>query len=88
MQNAAEFHIIGRVGKVDVSEKVTHVNIASNYNRLENGEWKKTTLWNRVTLFGKAAERMSAETGDLVRSVGRISQNTYERRCSRLDRRR
>src|SRR3546814_4586893 len=30
MQNCAEFHIIGRVGKIDPKEKVTHLAITAN----------------------------------------------------------
>ncbi|CAN5227565.1 hypothetical protein BH11PSE5_BH11PSE5_08450 [soil metagenome] len=32
-RNIAEFRIIGQVGGVDEKEKVTFVNVASNYNR-------------------------------------------------------
>ena len=33
MQNIAEFRIIGRIGKVEIKEKVTDLSVASNYNR-------------------------------------------------------
>src|SRR3546814_21202515 len=43
MQNIAEFRIIGRVGSVDTTDKVTHVSVAANYNRKDGDEWKTDT---------------------------------------------
>lgn len=40
MQNIAEFHIIGRIGKIDAARDVTHVSVAANYNRRDGNEWK------------------------------------------------
>jgi hypothetical protein len=40
MQNIAEFRIIGRIGKVEVKEKVTYLSVASNYNRKDGDDWK------------------------------------------------
>src|SRR3546814_648246 len=40
MQNCAEFQIIGRVGKVDPKEKVTHLDVAANYPRRDGEGWK------------------------------------------------
>lgn len=79
-QNCAEFHIIGRIGKVDAKEKVTFLDVASNYNRQRDGEWEQTTKWNRVTLFSKNAERAGrAQVGSLVRITGTVEQSSYER---------
>ncbi|QCI96365.1 single-stranded DNA-binding protein [Novosphingobium sp. EMRT-2] len=80
MQNIAEFRIIGRLGKISTMEKVTYLDIASNYARKEGDGWKDDTHWNRVTLFGRAKERADKlSTGDLVHITGRIRQSRYER---------
>jgi single-strand DNA-binding protein len=79
MQNIAEFHIIGRIGKIDQAKEVTHLSVAANYNRRDGDEWKTDTHWNRVTFFGKLRERLAkADTGDLVRITGRVRQSSYE----------
>ena len=79
MQNIAEFHIIGRIGKIDAAKDVTHLSVAANYNRREGEEWKTDPHWNRVTLFGKLRDRLDkAEKGDLVRITGRVRQTSYE----------
>lgn len=79
MQNIAEFHIIGRIGKIDAAKDVSHISVAANYNRRDGDEWKTDTHWNRVTLFGKLRDRLAkADTGDLVRITGRVRQSSYE----------
>ena len=79
MQNTAEFHIIGRIGKIDRAKDVTHLSVAANYNRRDGDEWKTDPHWNRVTLFGKLRDRLAkADTGDLVRVTGRVRQSSYE----------
>lgn len=79
MQNIAEFHIIGRIGKIDAAKDVTHLSVAANYNRRDGDEWKTDTHWNRVTLFGKLRDRLTkSATGDLVRITGRVRQTSYE----------
>lgn len=79
MQNIAEFHIIGRIGKIDAAKEVTHILVAANYNRRDGDEWKTDTHWNRITLFGKLRDRLAkADTGDLVRVTGRVRQSSYD----------
>jgi single-strand DNA-binding protein len=79
MQNIAEFHIIGRIGKIDAAKDVSHISVAANYNRRDGDEWKIDPHWNRVTLFGKLCDRLAkAEKGDLVRITGRVRQTSYE----------
>jgi len=79
MQNIAEFRIIGRVGNVERTDKVTHVSVAANYNRKDGDEWKTDTLWNRVTFFRQLAERAGElGKGDLVHITGRVRQSSYE----------
>lgn len=80
MRNIAEFRIIGRVGRTEVLEKVAYINVAANYGRKVGGQWEDDTHWNRVTVFGKAMERVEAlGRGDLVHIVGRVRQTQYER---------
>src|SRR3546814_3241194 len=47
MQNIAEFRIIGRIGSVDTTDKVTNVSVAANSNRKDGDEWNTDTQWNR-----------------------------------------
>jgi single-strand DNA-binding protein len=79
MHNIAEFHIIGRIGKIDRAKDVTHLSVAANYNRRDGDEWKTNPYWNRVTLFGNLRDRLArADKGDLVRIIGRVRQTSYE----------
>jgi len=79
MQNIAEFHIIGRIGKIDRAKQVTYLSVAANYNRREGDDWKTDTHWNRITLLGKLRDRLTkADTGDLIRVTGRVRQSSYE----------
>jgi single-strand DNA-binding protein len=79
MQNIAEFHIIGRIGKIDTAKDVTHISVAANYNRRDGDNWKTDPHWNRVTIFGKLRDRLSkADKGDLVRITGRVRQTSYD----------
>src|SRR3546814_10205269 len=71
MQNIAEFRIIGRIGKIEVKEKVTYLSVASNYNRKDGDDWKTDAHWNSVTLFDKLAKRLTA-------SKGRSEEHTSE----------
>src|SRR3546814_21160490 len=78
MQNIAEFRIIGRIGKIEVKEKVTYLSVASTYNRKDGDDWKTDAHWNSVTLFDNLAKRLTASKGDLVYIIVRVRQNTYE----------
>ncbi|WP_371420055.1 single-stranded DNA-binding protein [Tardiphaga sp.] len=80
MQNIAEFRIIGRIGKITAMDKVTYLDVASNYARKDGDAWKDDTHWNRITLFGRTKERADRlSTGDLVHITGRIRQSRFER---------
>ena len=80
MRNIAEFRIIGRVGRIEVLDKVAYINVAANYGRKVNGEWQDDTPWNRVTVFGKGIERVQKMgSGDLVHITGRVRQTQYDR---------
>ena len=79
MQNIVEFHIIGRLGRIDAAKTVTHISVATNYNRREGETWKSDPQWHRITLFSKLRERLDKATiGDLVRITGRIGQSKYK----------
>ena len=62
MHNIAEFHIIGRIGKIDRANDITHTSVAANYNRRDGDEWKTDPHWNRVTLFSKLRDRLARRT--------------------------
>lgn len=78
-RNIAEFEIIGNVGSITRRENVTYVTICANYNWRDGNEWKTDEFWNEVMLFDNAADRLTAEKGDLVRAVGRLRQARYEK---------
>ena len=79
MQNIAEFHIIGRIDKIDAAKDVTHISVAANYHRRVGDDWKTDPHWNRVTSFGMLRDRLTkAKKGDLVRIIGRVRQTSYE----------
>ena len=79
VQNIVEFHIIGRLGRIDAAKNVTHISVATNYNRREGETWTSDPQWHRVTLFAKLRERLDkASVGDLVRITGRIGQSKYK----------
>ena len=79
MQNIVEFHIIGRLGRINPSKNVTHISVATNYNRREGQTWKSDPQWHRITLFGGLRDRLDKTTvGDLVRITGRIGQSKYK----------
>ena len=79
MQNIVEFHIIGRLGRIDAAKTVTHISVATNYNRREGETWTSDPQWHRITLFSKLRERLGKITvRDLVRITGRIGQSKYK----------
>jgi single-strand DNA-binding protein len=79
VQNIVEFHIIGRLGRIDPAKNVTHISVATNYNRREGETWKSDPQWHRITLFAKLRDRLANATiGDLVRITGRIGQSKYK----------
>jgi single-strand DNA-binding protein len=79
-QNIAEFRIIGRIGSIETKDKVTYLDVASNYHRKDGEDWKTDTLWNHVTAFSKVADRVNkAGKGDLVHITGRVRQNRFEK---------
>jgi single-strand DNA-binding protein len=79
VQNIVEFHIIGWLGRIDAAKKVTHISVATNYNRREGETWKSDPQWHRITLFDKMRDRLTNATiGDLVRITGRIGQSKYK----------
>ena len=79
MQNIVEFHIIGRLGRIDAAKNITHISVATNYNRREGETWKSDPQWHRITLFDKMRDRLTNATiGDLVRITGRIGQSSYQ----------
>lgn len=80
MQNIAEFRIIGRIGKVHTMDKVTFLEVASNYPRKDGDGWKDDAHWNRVTLFGAAKARADKlGKGDLVHITGRVRQSRFDK---------
>jgi single-stranded DNA-binding protein len=88
MRTFAKFEIIGRVGSVNSKDKVTHVAIAANHRfRNAANEWVDEPWWNRVTVFSEHDRRFIADkvrTGELVRVVGRMRDNDYEKDGQRI----
>ena len=64
---------------MDAAKTVTHISVATNYNRREGETWKSDPQWHRITLLSKLRERLDKATiGDLVRITGRIGQSKYK----------
>jgi single-strand DNA-binding protein len=85
MQNIAEFRIIGRISRIDRRDKVTFLDIASNYHHQVNDEWQQDTHWNRVTLFSRLHDRAARYAkGDLIHVTGRIRQKSYDKGSERV----
>jgi len=49
-RNIAEFRVIAQFGGIDAKDKMSFVNVQSNYNRQVGGEWQEDTHWNRNML--------------------------------------
>src|SRR3546814_15737918 len=76
----SEFHIIGRIGKAAIMDKVAFLDIASNYRRKVDDEWVDDTHWNRVTFFGKLIARVAKmSVGELVHVTARFRPSRYQR---------
>ena len=79
MQNIVEFHIIGRLCRIDAAKTVTHISVATNYNCRKGETWKSDPQRHRITLFGGLRARFEKATiGDLVRMTGRIGPVKYK----------
>ncbi len=82
MQEAV-FHITGRIGSIEIKDKVAYMDVAAYYGRKVGDTWEDDTHWNRVTLFGKHIERAARmAVGDLVNVRGTVRQTRYERNGS------
>lgn len=85
MINAAQFRIIGRIGSIRTSDKVTHLSIASDRRSKDaEGNWSTLTSWNDVTILSpKMRKRLKDENisrhGNLVFLEGSIQSNAYEK---------
>lgn len=79
VQNIVQFPIIGRLGRVGVGKKVTHISVATNYNHRQGETWTSHPNWPRFTFFGGLREAIDkAAIGDLARFTGRIGQSKYK----------
>lgn len=47
----------------------------------ENGEWKSSTEWHNLTVFGNIVDKFAkdAKKGSLILVTGKITYNTYEK---------
>lgn len=78
MQEAV-FHITGRIGSIEIKDKVAYMDVAAYYGRKVGDTWEDDTHWNRVTLFGKHIERAAKmAVGDLVNVRGTVRQTRYD----------
>lgn len=86
MFDIARFQIIGRVGKVRISDKVVRVSIAANASYKDNGQWVDRTNWNEVVIFDRNTRSFIEKhvtPGDYVRVEGTIRQGSCERNGER-----
>ena len=89
MISNATFQIIGRIGKINASEKVTRISVASDRQVKEGDNWTTKANWNDVTIFNEALrKRFMNETvrkkGNLVIFQGTIQSNSYEKDCKKV----
>lgn len=89
MINNATFQIIGRIGKINALENVTHISVGSDRRVQENGTWVTKTDWNEVTLFSASDRKNFAnpnigKVGNLMIFQGSIQPNVYERNGDKL----
>ena len=84
MINLAKFSIIGRIGTVRDTGKVTYVSIASDYQtRDDQGNFHKQTDWSSVTVFSDNLRKRLANgggrVGNLIAIEGRIKTSSYDK---------
>ena len=90
MINNATFQIIGRIGNINATDKVTNVSVASDRQaKGQDGKWKTETNWNTVTIFSDALRKRLANAkvgkkGNQVIFQGSIQSNTYEKNGEKI----
>ncbi len=71
------------MGKVKEVGPTLRVTIAAEYGRRdEGGEFRPSTYWNEVTLFGQGVitwAKANVGPGDLVHARGTLRQTEYDR---------
>lgn len=80
----ATFQIIGRIGKINALDTVTHISVGSDRTVKKGDEWITETDWNEVTLFNAALRKRFSnpkvgEVGNKMIFQGAIQPNVYER---------
>jgi len=79
MQNEAKFHILGRVSRKTVRDKVVFLSIAINKKYQDKDEqWQEKASFVSVTFFKNRNWAEAQETGSLVRIEGDISPSERE----------
>lgn len=85
MINNAQFQIIGRIGKINAGEKVTHISIASDRKvKDKDGNWSTEANWNRITVFSPSLRKYLAseavgKVGNKLIVQGTIQSGAYEK---------
>jgi single-strand DNA-binding protein len=85
MINNATFQIIGRIASIKATDKVTHINIASDRQvKDKDGNWTAEANWNSVTVFNEALrKRLTNEKvgkkGNQVIFQGSIQSGSYKK---------
>ena len=78
MKNIVELTLVGRVGKIIVSDAVARVSIASNNRRKDkNKAWIEDPHWSQINAFHDRSRRSIAANvaqGDLGQARGRVRQ--------------
>lgn len=90
MINFAQFRIIGRIGKITATDKVTHLSVASDRSvKDSDGNWKPEPCWNSVTIFSErmrkrlANEKAGGQSNQVI-VEGSIQENSYEKDCDTI----
>ena len=79
-----QFRIIGRIGNINVKDKVTHISVASDRQVKDGDTWTTKTDWNTVTVLSEALRKRLANAkvgkkGNLMIFEGAIQTNAYEK---------
>ena len=85
MINTTNFRITGRIGSINILNKVTHISISSDRRiKDKDGNWTTQANWNSVTVFSnKLRKRLDeanvARHGNLIAIEGSILSNAFEK---------
>lgn len=85
MIDNATFQVIGRIGNINASDKVTRISVATDRpSKDDNGKWDTKTNWLSVTVFNEALRKRLSNSkvgkkGNKIIVQGSLQENKYEK---------